>query len=150
MKEFCLWHLHRNRWCSSLAHSTHLLCRRCRWGCCGVCPSGFAVLLRRVWCRGGTIGRIVDLHWCNASILIFRSRDYRWRCTLHWTFCPRPMMLYSSLPWLWWNYVGINESSFPMKLSFHKLSFIHDAVLHFEFSIAMIPTFFILSLISIT
>lgn len=44
-------------------------------------------------------------------------------------------------------YIGIDEIALAVEVPLHKLSLIHDAVVHFEFAIAMVPSLLVLSLV---
>ena len=44
-------------------------------------------------------------------------------------------------------YIGIDESSLSMEVSFDEMSFIDDSIVHFEFAETVIPSLFVLALV---
>ena len=137
------------KWCFWLVSSNRRLCRRCQWGCYGVCPRGSVEWPLMAWSHEDIPDRIFDPLWCNVSSYQFNRRDCPWRYIIHWSFCLPPTWPCNSRPWSNKRYVRIDEFSFPMKLSLVKMPLINNPIIHEQFTITMVPPFFELSFISI-
>lgn len=53
----------------------------------------------------------------------------------------------NNLPLSYQKYVWIDKFAFSMEMTFNELSLVDDSIVHFEFAVAVIPSFFVLSLV---